>query len=134
GIEETKYMSISKTSRFANVFFPMVVSLVLCMGFSLRAQTSKEIVLFDSSKPRDWYTFLDKDGKNNDSLHVFRFEGNTIHVSGQRFGYTFPKESFRDFRLVLEFKWGERRWPPRDTVKRDAGVLYNIPEGTTDKV
>jgi hypothetical protein len=23
---------------------------------------------------------------------------------------------------------------PRDTVKRDAGVLYNIPEGTTDKV
>ena len=129
-------MNISKTlhSQFANASFLMTFSFVLCMGFSLRAQTSKEKVLFDPSKPQDWYIFLDKDGKNNDSLHVFRFEGNTVHVSGQRFGYIVTQESFRDFRLVLEFKWGERRWPPRDTVKRDAGVLYNIPEGTTDKV
>ena len=89
--------------------------------------------LFDLARPGDWYIFLDKDGKNNDSLHVFTFEDGVIHVSGRRFGYIMTNKTYHNFRLVVEFKWGEKRWPPRDTVKRDAGIVYSIPP-VPDKV
>jgi len=89
--------------------------------------------LFDPARPADWYVYLDKDVKGNDSLHVFTFEDGTIHVSGQRFGYIMTNQSYHNFRLVVEFKWGEKRWPPREAVKRDAGIVYNIP-AVPDKV
>jgi hypothetical protein len=92
------------------------------------------VYLFEQTRPAEWYTYLEKGGMNNDSFHVFNFENEVIHVSGQRFGYIMTTKSFANFHLVVEFKWGEKRWPPRDTVKRDAGILYFVPEGSPDKV
>jgi hypothetical protein len=31
---------------------------------------------------------------------------------------------YGDFHLRLEFKWGEKKWPPRESVVRDSGILY----------
>jgi len=112
----------------------VMCALLLFKSTLLLAQGKAEI-LFDPDKPQEWYTYTEKDGKNSDSLHVFSFENSkTIHVSGQRFGYIITNKSYRDFHLIVEFKWGDKRWPPRDTVKRDAGILYNIPDGTADRV
>jgi hypothetical protein len=67
-------------------------------------------------------------GLNNDPLNVFAVvkedAAPAIRVSGQIFGYLVSKESFSNFHLRLQFKWGQAKWAPRLNEKRDAGLLY----------
>jgi hypothetical protein len=51
-----------------------------------------------------------------------------IHISGQVFGELRSVASLQNFHLRLQFKWGEKKWPPRDgaTTARDSGLLYNV--------
>ncbi len=84
---------------------------------------------------------LAKDEKGNytqpigarDPLGVFtvvpKVDGQpAIHVSGQVFGELRTKESFSNYHLRLQFKWGEKKWPPRDkpATRRDSGLLYHV--------
>jgi 3-keto-disaccharide hydrolase len=59
--------------------------------------------------------------------HVFRVEDGIIHVSGERFGGLTTKDEFENYRVIVEFKWGEKKWPPRnkDTDRRDSGILVH---------
>ena len=52
---------------------------------------------------------------------------------GRVWGALTTMESFENYRLRLEFKWGEKKWPPRESAKRDSGVLYHAvgPHGAT---
>jgi hypothetical protein len=47
-----------------------------------------------------------------------------IRISGEMFGALTSREEYGDFHLRLEFKWGDKRWPPRETAVRDSGILY----------
>jgi hypothetical protein len=84
------------------------------------------VALFDGKSLGGWYTFLDGVGKNKDPNGVFKIENGTIHVSGQTFGYLSTEKEYENFRLSVDFKWGEKKWPPRENVVRDAGVLYAV--------
>lgn len=72
--------------------------------------------------------YLNRLGLNNDPLKVFTVVTQdgapAIRVSGQVFGYIVSNESFADFRLKLQFKWGKAKWAPRENDRRDAGLLY----------
>jgi len=48
-----------------------------------------------------------------------------LHVSGRGYGYVATKEVFRDYHLVLEFKWGAATWGRRETRARDNGLLLH---------
>jgi hypothetical protein len=67
-------------------------------------------------------------GLNNDPLKVFtveRIEGSpAIHISGQGFGALTTLGEYENFHLSIDYKWGEKKWPPRDKQKRDSGILY----------
>jgi len=67
-------------------------------------------------------------GKNHDPLHVFVVEPvdgrPAIHVSGQGFGTITTKESFENFHLRLQVKWGEKKWGSKLNAPRDCGLLY----------
>jgi hypothetical protein len=52
-------------------------------------------------------------------------ENGVIHVSGERFGCLTTVEEFENYKLTIEFKWGEKRWPPREKAVRDSGVLLH---------
>jgi hypothetical protein len=71
-------------------------------------------------------------GLNRDPLKVFsvvEVDGKpAIRVSGEVFGELRTKGSFSNYHLRLEFKWGEKKWPPRDkpTSVRDSGLLYHV--------
>ncbi|MHB1081802.1 MAG: PVC-type heme-binding CxxCH protein [Prosthecobacter sp.] len=60
--------------------------------------------------PKDIWTF-DKDG--------------TFHISGRGYGYVATKENFRDYHLVLEFKWGTKTWGKREKAAKDNGILLH---------
>lgn len=101
---------------------------------SVRSQTGNSISLFKPGDKNHWYVFLEGSQKDKDSLGVFRFENGMIHVSGQKFGYIATEESYSNFHLTLEFKWGVKKYPPRENEKRDAGILYNGDIYDGDKV
>jgi len=69
-------------------------------------------------------------GKNRDPLNVFTVENvdgqPAIHVSGQGFGTLTTTETFTNFHLRLQVKWGEKRWGSRTNSVRDAGLLYFV--------
>jgi hypothetical protein len=99
---------------------------------SMEAQQKKS--LFDPAKKMEWYVYTSKSGKNKDPQKVFTFEGNVIHVSGEDFAYIATEKKYQDFRLVLEFKWGDKKYPPRENAKRDAGILYHADFYSGDKI
>ncbi len=72
-------------------------------------------------------------GSGRDPLEVFTVASNVdgrpaIRISGEVFGELRTTRVFNDYHLKLQFKWGERKWPPRDgaTTQRDSGLLYHV--------
>ena len=51
-----------------------------------------------------------------------------IRVSGEVFGELRTAESLGNYHLRFEFKWGEKKWPPRNKpgTPRDSGLLYHV--------
>lgn len=77
--------------------------------------------------------YLEPIGSGRDPLGVFTVSPDVdgrgaIRISGEAFGELRTKASFTDYHLKLQFKWGEKKWPPRDkpTTARDSGLLYRV--------
>ena len=105
----------------------------LLLGLS-SVQGQKYKSLFNGKNLDGWYVFL-KGGKiGEDSAGVFSVQDGMIHVSGEQFGYIATKDSYQNFHLTLEFKWGVQKHPPRVNSKRDSGVLYYFSSSNPDKV
>lgn len=66
---------------------------------------------------------------NNDPLKLVTMteeEGvPVLRISGQIYAGLTTKESFKNYHLSLETKWGEKKWPPRLNMKRDSGLLLH---------
>src|SRR5262245_32288666 len=60
-------------------------------------------------------------GLNNDPLGVFtvveKDGAPAIRISGQVFGAITSSEEFGNAHLRVEYKWGEKKWPPREKPK-----------------
>ncbi|MEI6053006.1 MAG: DUF1080 domain-containing protein [Opitutaceae bacterium] len=71
-------------------------------------------------------------GSGRDPLGVFTvtvIDGQpAIRISGQVFGELRTIETFSNYHLRLQFKWGQKKWPPRDRAEtpRDSGLLYRV--------
>jgi hypothetical protein len=88
--------------------------------------------LFNGKDLGGWYSFISRKGKNNDSNQVFTVNNGLLKITGQDFGYIVTEKSFTDFHLVVEFKWGEKKYPPRENAVRDNGICYYVVQ--TDRV
>ena len=110
--------------------YTFIIGLIIFSCNRLVAQEFKP--LFNGKDLSGWYSFLKNRGKNNDSNQVFTVNNGLLHISGQDFGYIVTERSFADFHLIAEFKWGERKYPPRENVARDNGICYYVV--ATDKV
>ena len=49
----------------------------------------------------------------------------TLRISGEVFGGISTKEEFENYQFRAEFKWGQKKWPPREKTVRDNGLLYH---------
>ncbi len=110
----------------------------LLTSFCAKAQqVQKEMKpLFNGKNLDGWYSFLKLKGKDNDPEKVFNIENGMLHISGKEFGYICTKKEFTNFHLAVEFKWGIKKYPPRDadTTKRDNGICYYMPFTAKDTV
>jgi hypothetical protein len=92
--------------------------------------------LFNGKDLDGWETWLGKTaedkepiGLNKDPNHVYtvvEVEGKpAIRITGENFGALASKAEYENYHLRIEFKWGEKRWPPREKPVRDSGLLYH---------
>ncbi|MES2440215.1 MAG: family 16 glycoside hydrolase [Verrucomicrobiota bacterium] len=71
-------------------------------------------------------------GSGRDPLRVFtvvEVDGQkAIRISGEVFGELRSHESLQNYRLRLQFKWGNLKWAPRNRPEtpRDSGLLYHV--------
>ena len=90
---------------------------------------AKAKVLFNGKDLAGWRVFVDPNAAryspDSSPEGIFKVEDGVIHVSGQRFACLSTEEEFENYRLIVEFRWGEDRWPPRAEAKRDSGILVH---------
>src|SRR5687767_10467094 len=121
------------------ILLTVVCMLVFICSYAQQQNSSpagKTTSLFNGKDLNGWYTFLDTKGKNNDPEKIFLVENNMLHISGKEFGYIATDKTYRNFKLVVEFKWGVKKYPPReaDSIKRDNGICYYFPASEKDIV
>src|SRR5688500_12689366 len=104
----------------------LVFLLLFLQWISANGQATKMTPIFNGSNLDGWTKFLKLQGEDKDPQKVFTVENGAIHVTGQDFGYIATKKSYKNFHLSLEFKWGEKKFPPRENQKRDAGICFNV--------
>ncbi|MBN1985031.1 MAG: DUF1080 domain-containing protein [Prolixibacteraceae bacterium] len=92
-----------------------------------KQQNSKKetIELFNGKDLTGWYTFLKERGKNNDPKKVFTVQDGMIQISGEEWGCITTNEEYENYRILVEFKWGEVNHPPRQDKARDSGLLLH---------
>ncbi len=71
---------------------------------------------------------------HDDPKDIWKVENDEIHISGRGYGYVATKQSYRDYHLVVEFKWGDKTWGKRENSARDNGILLHAygPHGAYD--
>lgn len=106
--------------------------LIITFLFSLGIHAQEFKPLFNGKDISGWYSFLKTKGKSNDPDTVFSVNSGLLKITGKEFGYIVTERSFANFHLVVEFKWGEKKYPPREKAVRDNGICYYVVPG--DKV
>ncbi len=85
--------------------------------------------LFNGKDLNGWSVFINHKVKTVDAKEdpkaVFKVEDGAIHVSGEEFGCLTTNQEYENYHLTVEFKWGTKRYPPRETVVRDSGILLH---------
>lgn len=115
----------------------MLLLVAYCHPSYAQQTTTRWQRLFNGKDLSDWDTYLKPSdaatdqtpiGLNRDPHHVFSITDNTLHISGQDWGGIATKQSFSNYHLRFQTKWGEKKWPPRQNAKRDGGLLFHCSE------
>jgi hypothetical protein len=103
------------------VFLLVIVGIV---GGAEPIAPKKRIKLFNGRDLTNFYTFLEH-SKYQDPKQVFTVKGGVLHISGEEWGGLTTKDAFRDYHLLVEWKWGEKTWGTREGKARDSGILLH---------
>ena len=100
------------------------------LGTAAAVKPTERIALFNGKNLDGFYTFIE-DTKYDDPRHVFSVSEGMLRISGDGFGGLITKRAFRDYHLIIEFRWGERTWGTRKERARDSGILVHChgPDG-----
>lgn len=85
---------------------------------------SDTISLFNGRDLEGWYTWL-KETKLKDPNHVFSVVDGMIRITGEDWGALTTQRMYRDYHLVVEWKWGGPTHGIRDGKARDSGILVH---------
>jgi 3-keto-disaccharide hydrolase len=59
------------------------------------------------------FTVIQQDGKP------------VLHITGEIYGCVQTRESFSNYHLRVETRWGEKKWEPRLEERKDSGIMYH---------
>jgi hypothetical protein len=90
----------------------------------------RDVVRLFNGKDLAGLTTWLRDTKRDDPRRVFRVtDDGLLHVTGEGFGYVASERAYRDYRLVVEYRWG--RMTDGGKFVRNSGVLLHAvgPDG-----
>ena len=114
----------------------LIALIVATASVLLPAQTSSSAItpssaikLFDGKSLANFDTWL-VDHHETDPERVFtvvdQIDGApAMRISGQVWGGLLTEQSYRDYRLIVEYRWGGVTWGERKTRTRDSGLLLH---------
>jgi len=106
------------------LFVPFVLSVASVL--TAADPVKQKINLFDVIKSGDVdYHVNPKMELHDDPKDIWKFVGDDFHISGRGYGYVATKKDYRDYHLVIEFKWGPKTHGARETKARDNGLLLH---------
>ena len=82
------------------------------------------ITLFNGRNLDGWYTFL-RDDKYADPKGVFTVQDGMLRITGEEWGGIATRQMYRDYHLIVEWKWGGPNHGDRATKARDSGILVH---------
>ena len=85
----------------------------------------KTVHLFNGHNLDGWYTFIKDRGRDKDPKSVFKVEDGIIHISGEEWGCITTNTEFENYKLVVEYKWGDKTYGERLSKARDNGILFH---------
>jgi hypothetical protein len=89
------------------------------------------IQLFNGKDKSGLYTWLRK-SRCDDPKHVFTIHDGMIHVSGEDDGYIATNRLYRDYHLIVEYRWGEKTYGSK-TVRNSGILLHGVgPDGNAN--
>jgi len=95
---------------------------------------TNHIKLFNGKDLTGFYTWL-VDTKREDPRRVFTVTNGMIRISGDGLGYLSTEREYKNYRLIVEFKWGQKNWRWGDRIgkARDSGIfLHSVgPDGNS---
>jgi hypothetical protein len=90
-----------------------------------KSDLKNKVILFNGKNLDGWYTFVQNRGRGIDPKKVFTVQDGMIRISGEEWGGITSNEEFENYRLIVEFKWGEKTFAPRLENARDSGILLH---------
>jgi hypothetical protein len=113
---------------------PTLVALTAALAFAPQtraADKGKVIHLLNGEDLSNFYTYIRNSSdrkvapdRNKDPDQVYTYNKGILRVSGQHMAYLATKKEYGNYRLVAEFKWGEKTWDGKGRG-RDAGLFFN---------
>lgn len=98
---------------------------------------AEPVSLFNGKDLTGFTTWLRKT-QNKDPQKVFSVQEGSIHISGAGYGYLATTKSFENYRLTLEYRWGDQKRLDRKALGRagkalDSGVFLHAtgPDGNS---
>lgn len=80
--------------------------------------------LFNGKNLDGWSTWLRED-KYADPHHVFTLQDGMLRISGEEWGGIATRQTYRDYHLIVEWRWGGPNHGERQDRARDSGILVH---------
>ena len=113
------------------ILFPLLaVGLVLGDDATEAPARPRDVTRLFNGKDLAGLTTWLKDTRRDDPRRVFRVTGDgQLQITGGGFGYVATDRPYRDYRLVVEYRWGQKTDGGRSV--RNSGILLNAtgPDG-----
>ncbi len=100
--------------------------LALASGDSTEPISPKDepIKFFNDKSFNGLYTWL-QHSKYEDPKKVFTVKDGILHMTGKGNGYICTKRPYRDYHLVIDYRWGDKTYGSRKTMARDSGIFIH---------
>src|SRR5215218_2998154 len=76
-------------------------------------KSGEPVLRFNGKDLTGFYVYTKPHGYA-DPNGVFTVKDGVLRISGQDFGGLATGGNFRDYHLIVEWRWGEKTWPPRE--------------------
>jgi len=112
-------------NRIAFLLSALLPALFLTAAPAQDAITPDEVINLLTKKGHT-VNLNEKSSLTTDPSEVWILDENShLKVAGGGMGYIRTKDSYRDYHLVMEYKWGERTMAGRADRARDCGLLVH---------